>query len=441
MAVTASGNVANISFGEYDAFAPSVSGEYIQYIEEVAGAFVVRKEEGVASTTLLPSIDKIQTVINYGQSLSVGASSLPAISTTPVLPGRAVMFNGGTMVRGTSDNTGALTSDRINAWVDMYETRAGENPGNQLGLYLGNHRPADEGILVAALGVGAQQYANLKKGTQPYNNILMAMRRARIIASLNGLKFLSPILTWDQGQNNRNASQATYLGYLLELQVDVTADWQRYSGAAGEVMVFINQMSDWTKYSITTCEVPLAQLQAALENPGRFACVGPQYMLEHIDGIHLTGEASARMGAYQGRAIARHLAGTPWVPLHIASAVRTGAAIVLTYAGGEETKDIAIDTALVSDPGNNGFEWAQTGGVTQTISGVAKTGTRQITVTLSGDPGAPTASSIGYAITGVSAANGGPTTGARGNVRDQSTDLTPLGAPMHNWACHQRINL
>lgn len=441
VAVRTSGESSDITFGENNAYGPSISGGYIHYVESEGGSFNVKREEGLALTSLLPSVGSVQCVFVYGQSLSVGRSSSPAVSTAPVLPGRAVMFNGGSFVRGPADDTGALTDDRIRSWVDMYETRTGENPGNQLGLYLANERPADEGVLVAALGVGGQPYASLKKGTQPYANLLMAVRRARIIAGLNGLDFLPPVMTWDQGQSDVVASLVQYLGYLVELQADVTSDWARYSGSSGEVVIFVDQMSNWTKYSITTCEVPLAQLQSALDLPAKFACVGPQYMLDYIDGIHLTGQSSARMGAYQGRAIAQHLSGVPWEPLHIASAIRTGANIVLTYAGGDETTDILIDTTLVSNPGNFGFEWKQTGGTARTISSVTKTGTRQITVALSGDPGAPSASSIGYAVTGVSGANAGPTTGARGNIRDQSPDLTPLGAPMHNWACHQIINL
>ncbi len=441
VAVKENGNSSEITFGENNAYSPSVSGGYINYVESVGGSFVAKREEGSAMTSLLSSVSHVQGVFQYGQSLSVGRSSSPAVSTAPVLPGQCVMFNGGTFVRGPVDDTGALTDDRIRSWVDMHETRTGENPGNQLGLYLANERPANEGVLVAALGVGGQPYASLKKGTQPYVNLLMAVRRARIMAGLNGLDFLPPVMTWDQGQSDVAATKAQYLGYLVELQADITGDWARYSGTSDEVMVFVNQMSDWTKYDITTCEVPLAQLQSALDQPTQFACVGPQYMLDHIDGIHLTGQASARMGAYQGRAIAQHLAGTPWVPLHIASAIRTGANIVLTYAGGDVSTDIAIDTTLVSNPGNNGFEWKQTGGTARSIASVTKTGVRQITVALTGDPGAPSASSIGYAVTGISGANGGPTTGARGNIRDQSPDLTPLSAPMHNWACHQIINL
>lgn len=440
--VTAEGDIADITFGENNAYGPSLRGSYVRYVEDTGSSLVLKSDEVIGATSLSSTVSKLTMVILYGQSLSRGNSSTPAVSTSDVMAGRAVMFNGGVRPRGTTDNTGALTEPGILSLVNLKETTALENPGNQLGLVLGNALSSDEGVLVASLGVG-QPYSSLKKGTQPYANVIMALRRARIVAGLHGLDFEPPVLVWDQGQNNRADSKATYLGYLLELQSNVTSDWQRYSGASGEVMTFLAQMSNWTAttYNMATCEVPLAQLQAALDYPDRFIFVCPQYIFTTSDGVHLAGADSARYGAYIGRAVAYHKAGDTIRPLHIASAMRTGASIVLTYQGGDEATDIALDTTLVSNPGNYGFEWKQTGGTVQTISSVAKTGTREITVTLSGDPGSPSASSIGYAITGTPGANAGPTTGARGNVRDQSTDLTPLGLTMHHWAAHQLINL
>ena len=41
-----------------------------------------------------------------------------------------------------------------------------------------------------------------------------------------------------------------------------------------------------------------------------------------------------------------------------------------------------------------------------------------------------------YAFTGVAGATGGPTTGARGNLRDSDATPSRNGSPLWNWAVH-----
>ncbi|MBD9636076.1 hypothetical protein IB277_07185 [Ensifer sp. ENS07] len=438
-------DVTPITFGENNASAVGVVGTEARYVEDVAGVLTAKIEDVTARTSLLSSVSGLIYHVLYGQSLSDGSSSTPPVSTTAVRPGRAVMFNVGPAVRGTLNADQPTPAENRLSLVDLKESSR-ETPASQLGYELTKVGgiAVDEAALVVAHGRGGTPYSGLRKGTQPYANIITSIRRARIMAGLNGLDFAASTVSFIHGENNLSDSVATYKGYLEELQTDLTVDISVYTGAAGVVLLFVDQISNWTAYGAmpATSDVPLAQLQAALDNPGIILCVGPKYFLETVaDGVHLTAASSARLGAYHGRAIRQTLAGAPWVPLHIASAVRTGANIVLTYAGGDGATDISIDTTLVSNPGNNGFEWFQTGGVPRTISSVTKTGTRQITVALSGDPGSPSSQQIGYARTGMSGTNGGPITGVRGNVRDNSADTTAYGAPMHNWACHQLVTI
>lgn len=438
IATTITDTIVPITFGEADAWSVGISGDDITY---VTGG-VLAREDATAVVSLAAAINTLQHHLVYGQSLSDGSSTGGAVSTVAVAAGKAVMFNVGPAVRGTLDANVETPRDNRKSLVDLKETGR-ETPSSQIGYEMAKSLPATQGVLVSAHGRGGTTYQNLKKGTQPYKNLVSSVRRARIIAGLNGLDLLAPTVSWIHGEQNLSDSAAVYRGYMEELQADLTADLAVYTGAAGEALLFLDQISNWTRYGSrpVTSYVPQGQLQAALQNPGKIFCVCPKYMLETSDGVHMTAESSARLGAYHGRAVRQTLAGSPWLPLHIASAVRTGGDIVLTYAGGDAATEIQIDTALVTNPGNYGFEWSQTGGTVVTLSTIAKTGARQITITLTGDPGAPTASAIGYAMSGVPDANGGPTTGPRGNVRDGSADLTSRNAPMHNWACHQLVNL
>lgn len=437
--------VVPITFGENNAYAAGRIGGSISYAEDLGGVLTGKREDVTARTSLSSSVSTLIYHAVFGQSLSDGSFSTPPISTDPVRPGRVVMFNVGPAVRGTLGAEIATPVDNRLALVDLFESGR-ETPASGIGFEMtkAGRLAADEAALVVAHGRGGTSYSGLKKGTQPYANIITSIRRGRIVAGLKGLDFEAKTVSFIHGENDRAASLATYQGYLEELQADLTNDIRVYTGDLDEVLLFVDQISNWTapSYDLATSEVPLAQLQAALANFGKIICVGPKYMLPTVaDGIHLAANSSAWLGAYHGRAVADTLNGDPWVPLHIASAVRTGANIVLTYAGGDDTTDISIDTVLVSNPGNYGFEWSQTGGVARTIASVAKTGTRQITVALTGDPDAPSASSIAYARTGTPGQNAGPISGPRGNIRDNSADTDSHGNPMFNWACHQLINL
>ncbi|MBD9640731.1 hypothetical protein IB277_31020 [Ensifer sp. ENS07] len=438
-------DVTPITFGENNASAVGVVGTEARYVEDIAGVLTAKTEDVLAGTSLLSSVSELIYHALYGQSLSDGSSSTPPVSTTAVRAGRALMFNVGPAVRGTLNADQPTPAENRLSLVDLLESSR-ETPASQIGYELTKVGgiAANEAALVVAHGRGGTPYSGLKKGTQPYANIITSIRRARIMAGLNGLDFAASTASFIHGENNLSDSLATYQGYLEELQTDLTADISVYTGVAGDVLLFVDQISNWTAYGSmpTVSDVPLAQLQAALANPGIILCVCPKYFLQTVaDGVHLTAASSARLGAYHGRAVRQTLGGAAWEPLHIASAVRTGANIVLTYAGGDETTDVSLDTTLVSNPGNYGFEWFQTGGTLRTIASVTKTGSRQITVALSGDPGSPSSQQLGYARTGTSGANGGPATGARGNIRDNSTDTTAYGEPMHNWACHQLVTL
>ncbi len=81
---------------------------------------------------------------------------------------------------------------------------------------------------------------------------------------------------------------------------------------------------------------------------------------------------------------------------------------------------LVLDTDMVSNPGDYGFEvWGDTDGAKKTIQSVTVSGNR-VTLVLDADPDQTVV--VKYAR-GTQGANAGPTTGARGNLRDSDSTL------------------
>lgn len=434
-----------ITFADYNEN-PSVAGDFVSYMRDTGTAISSRTEEIKCSTSLDGAVAEVCHYLMFGQSLSEGSLSVPSAHTSAVRAGRAVMFIAGVRVRGSGSGLAVVPPQNEYSWVDALEAEQ-ESPALALswGMTAAGRLDADQAALVSAHGVGGRTYAELKKGTVPYANLLEAVRRARVMAERNDLDYSVESVSWIQGESNRLDAKATYKAYMVELQSDLTDDLNALTGEPDEVLLAMDQISNFTAYSVAYSEVPFAQLEVAIENPTKMLCVGPKYMVPYVaDGVHLPAASSAIIGSYHARAIDKHRkwmktgTGTPWKPLYCTGAVRVGAVITLTMH--VPVGSLTLDTSAVTDPGNNGITWNQTGGTARTISSVAVVG-NTIVVTLSGDPGSPGASSVGIAAVGTPMTNGGPTTGARSNFRDQATETDIDGNIMRNWACHQLIAL
>ncbi len=222
---------------------------------------------------------------------------------------------------------------------------------------------------------------------------------------------------------------------------DVSADLANVTGVS-DFWMFLDQNSAFTNYGFANSDVPVAQLAAGIESTGRsIVCVCPMYFLPHADGLHLTAAGYARLGAYHGRPIRQTLGGSKWLPLYPTSAVRTGAQVDITFH--VPVGNLAIDTSVVSNPGNYGLRWIDNGdGNSVTISSVVVQNAAAgiVRVTLSGTP-TGTGQKIGIADWGTAGAPAGPTSGARACLRDSSGDTDYYGNAMPNYAAISRIDV
>jgi hypothetical protein len=461
VAVDPDGHSLRISPPGVDAFAPVAQEDGVLYAEAFGGVTTRRKSVLDFDAALSTSVNALLHIPVLGQSLSLGLTEPPRVveETPATIPGRTVIFNGGIRTLGNSMNAGLLDTplslDLIRDLVPMVERLdqgGGETPWSRCARGVALAQGATKGVLPSCHGISGQKYEKYRKGTVQWANMIRAVQRAKTMMQRLGLAYSVPALCMINGEADREDSLAVFRAKLDELAADMQ-DLAAISGQSDPVKLFVCQMSSWTAVRWLSDgdyhnanEVPLAQLQAGLENPN-VRCVGPKYHLPHApEGIHLSSPRSyAVHGEYYGRAIAQELAGTPWKPLHPVSVTWNGA--VATIQCHVPDGVLAIDTIRVSDPGHYGLTYLQTGGGTPpAISSVALGGDgTSIGVTMSG---APTGAQPGFGLGAFGAVadkdngpalNGGPTTGPRTCFRDTSADLSEFGGNLYNWMCHSIV--
>jgi len=374
----------------------------------------------------------IDTTINYvligGQSLSVGGLS-DAISTEQ--PFDNLMLNTG--VRAGSD---ALTSfvPLVEAQQGIYGETIASGLANLVAeLELAEGRPSV--IAASAHGVGGYHYQALKKGTASFTEGMTQVEAATQIASELGETLAVRAVALIHGENDHILGNYAYDQNILEWQADYEADITSITEQVHPVPLFLCQMSSWTAFNSATSPIPGAQLAAADARPDRIFVVGPKYFLSYVpDGIHLSGHGERWLGEFYAKAYRRVLIdGEPWIPLRPRTISRDDA--VLTVDFDVPAPPLVFDTERVSDPGNFGFEFWDSSGAPPAIVSVELTGDTQVQVTLSA---APTAGNkrLRYAYTGIPGQKAGPTTGARGNLRDSDQTPSRHDYQLANWALH-----
>ncbi|HID2663097.1 sialate O-acetylesterase [Klebsiella pneumoniae] len=257
-----------------------------------------------------------------------------------------------------------------------------------------------------------------KEGGSPQYDVAVAQSRAYAgYSSTEAKSFLSHVMCWIQGESDITAGTSPD-EYLRRLN-NLIADYQSDVGQdMPPVMVTYQTGSHTRRAPYYSPDIPQVQLLAANTNPYIFmAC--PTYVFPYnSDGVHMPGNSYRWMGCYFGKAIYHILTENAWKPLQPESVYRNGR--VVTVVMHVPVSPLVLDTDMVSNPGDYGFEvWGDTDGARKTIQSVTVSGNR-VTLVLDADPGQTVV--VKYAQ-GAQGANAGPTTGARGNLRDSDSTL------------------
>jgi len=196
-----------------------------------------------------------------------------------------------------------------------------------------------------------------------------------------------------------------------------------------------NARASFTALGSATSTVPVQQLAAAAARPDRIFVVAPKYMLGYVaDGVHLTGDGERMLGEYYAKAWRRVLVdGEAWLPVSPRAVQRDGAVITVDFI--VPAPPLVLDTTLVTDPGTFGFGFGDTSGAAPTIAAVAIVDDDTVSITLSAEPVGGN-KRLRYAMTGSAGAAAGPTTGARGNLRDSDATVSLAAYPLFNWCVH-----
>lgn len=386
----------------------------------------------------MPYFD-INHVLGTGQSLSVGAIGSPPLSTAQ--PYDNVTFDTGVVSGG---DAGAMTR-----FVPLVEASiVGGNAVETMTSAFANlvtklaretdRVAAPEGerthdFLASVHGKGGEPYANIKRGTPTYAAGMTQVARGMELAKAAGKSYVVRAFTNVHGESDHIGLNAGYEANLVEWQANYEADVRAITGQTLPVPMFHTQMSSWTKYGAPISVIPLAQLAAHVNHPGTIILVGPKYHLPYTDGVHLTNAGYRHMGEDYAKAYRRVIVqGSPWEPLRPKSITRSGATITVTFH--VPSPPLVLDTTHVTNPGSFGFEYVENGAA-PAITAVAVSGADAVTITLAATP-AGNGGRVRYAATGVANANAGPTTGARGNLRDSDATPSLAGNDLWNWCVH-----
>lgn len=376
----------------------------------------------------------------YGQSLSLGLATEATLSGASPNP-NALMPDTGVQDAAWTSGSEGLTGTQSLATslvtLDATTNSHGLEPPvvgavNQLTSRM---RYAD--VIGANAGRGGYGITGLKKGYNggngPYALLISQFQK---YATLTGGRALRSSLCWMQGEADANNAPITTpannrASYKSDLRSIVT-NYATDTGQA-DVHLFTYQLSSHTTRSPGyNYNIGLAQAEMGEEDDD-VSVVTPMYPFDYqSDGVHLKSASSRKAGAYFGKAQDHFLrTGTKFEPLRPSSIARAGDTLTIRFA--VPVGNLVVDTSVVSDPGDLGFEVFDSTNALVAITRVDVFGNTVI-IKMAYSPANPV--EVGYAIG--STLNGEPAgrlTGARGCLRDEDDTRASYDSSvaLHNY--------
>ncbi|MBX3226581.1 MAG: hypothetical protein KIT84_32020 [Labilithrix sp.] len=364
----------------------------------------------------------VNHVLSTGQSLSVGARGTPPLSTTQPFANLKLEADAFAPLVETTVETMSSAFANLVTQIAADEAKLG-----------------DHDLLVTVHGVGGFSYAQLKKGTTPYANGVAQVKIAADLAKSLGKTHVVRAVTNVHGETDHNLKSLTYQADITEWQADYEADVKAITGQSEPIPMLHTQMSSFTKLGgaggSAVSRIPIDQLAVHVASNGKSVLVGPKYHLPYVsDGVHLTNEGYRHMGEDYAKVYRRIvLEGKRWEPLRPIAVTRAGKTITVKFL--VPSPPLVLDDVTVQNPADYGFEIAQDGAPPPNIESVDVTAPDTVTLLLAAEPTGQNRR-LRYAFTGTPAANGGPTTGARGNLRDSDATKSRAGYNLWNWCVH-----
>lgn len=396
---------------------------------------------GTDSSAVYAKDDRIHHVVIAGQSLALGATGSPALSTadSPM----HLMFDTGLIGPQPCPGTAAECPGPAGfpAWSKLpakfVPLREGLR-GNVETISSGFTDLVDDAVgaagpyqvLASIDALGGRTYQEIKKGTWTYNDALVHMKYGHSIATAMGKKEYIPAVLLVHGESDCIQRNARYDEDLKQWQSDFERDGRIATGQTEAIPLFESQVS-----AIGPCEPVILQWRAASQAPDKIILVGPKYQLPYTGiGPHLTNEGYRWLGEYYAKAYRRVvLDGRRWTPLQPHALSCSGATLTLKLD--VPVPPLVIDNDLVSAVPGSGFTFDDGTPKPPTVTSVQIAAADTLTITLSRTP-AVTDGSLGYAVYHLTTPGAGPSTGLRGNLRDSDATPSRHGYKLHNWLIH-----
>jgi hypothetical protein len=409
---------------------------------------------GVAPMATLPTVtapttlpvelaDALNHFIVTGQSLACGQEGMPALSTAQPFankmislstkyPYQSYLQNYNVITRGQSgqslvplingfepNGTGTSVETISNGFADSLTARVKTNFAT----------PNNFDQILSCSGEGGCAYSLLAgptdfppEGSGSFLEMMSQVGLGRTLAEATGRGYNLPAMLLIHGE--ADSTNSAYAVNLATWQADAQRGVNAITGR-NDVLPIIASQTQEQPISVHGHNVmpfvdgagSLGTLTAAIANPGLVCIAGPEYLMTH-GSIHMTADGYRHLGEMMAKAAYQIvIEGKWWWPLMPATSTLIGDTIKIEYQ--VPYGPIVIDTDVVSDPGNFGFNFSDSANTK--ITDVAVTGDSEITITLSK---APSGGMVSYALVTPSkdltpqGQGYGPNAGPRGCVRD-----------------------
>jgi hypothetical protein len=434
--------------------APNQDNSWVRFLKTpvAGGAPTLMKmnrwgQHQITAASAYAKLYALSHVLFGGQSLSIGTTGTPVLSTTE--PFSNLMFNGGTVPSANDLTTAMPVQTSLLPLIEaVLNGASGETIATCFAATVYQWM-AEAGILMPLLmsgwGVGGQQYSNLAKGTLAYTRGQQQVSQGQSLATAAGYStFGVRSLLWIHGEADQ--FNTAYDVNLATLQANFEADVMALTGQSTNVPLIMCQTSGLCNNAVTPGTVlsQYLQLQASVNNPGKIVLTGPSYMCQY-NNIHMTNQGYRKLAGYFAKAWLKTVfQNQPWRPLSPRKIVRDGVNIYVDFW--VPVPPIRINLGDVLQPtfvtgSKYGFEYWDASGSPPAITAVNVIGPTTLQIVLASVPTGST-KQLRYAYSFSPSTIAGPTTGQRGNLCDSDTSTNYAGDTLTNWCVHfnQAIN-
>ena len=370
-------------------------------------------------------------IVGTGQSLSVGASGRPVLTTTQPFHNLKLQDDGPTPGHPLEESGAFSLVPLVEPirpfWAGgdtQYPSNIfGETPHSAMANQLTALAGTDYVTLHSAVGWGGRCMSDIDKTGSglAYPSSLWEARTFRRMADARGKTFAYGAVVLTHGECD--AENADYEGALYRLWSDYDADLRAITGQKETVPLLLSQQNTFPGDGTASAST-LAQWSAGVRFPGKIVCVGPKYQYAYAgDKVHLDAASYRRLGEKYAEVFDQVFRQQrPWAPLQPRAVKRDGRTLTVTFhvphppLGWDETLAPPHQTAFTEWAKGRGFEVATERGPLA-IASVAILGDA-VVLTLTKEP-ADGPLLVRYAmLQDAQIASGGDEVGRRGQLRD-----------------------